>query len=239
MKYFFLFFLFVLSFNVSVFAQIQSQDVRTDFGKIYKSVLDEYGLDQVLVNGIFYEDKYRKKVGHQFIMEDRSYNGSLTFRNKVFKGLEMKYDIYDNQLILHVKNNISEAWIVPPNDFISAFSLGEKKFLKFNFQGEPRFYQVVFDTDKLKCLYYWYKEMHEFYDNSKYISYEFFDSEKECYLLLNGSFLTYRNNRSFLEILPGEIKARVKKYIKSYHIRVNKSSDEKISELLGYCNTLL
>jgi len=239
MKYFSVLLLFVLSFQVSVFAQAQSHDVRNDYNKLYKSIIDEYGFDQLLVNGIFYEDEYHNKIGHQFFMEDKLYKGSLTFRGKEYKGIEMKYDIYNNQLILFVRNNTSVVWVVPPNDFISAFSLGDKFFSKYNFQGEPGFYQVVFDTEKLKCLYYWDKKMIESYDDIKYISYRFFESEKKCYLLLNGSSLIYRNNRSFMKILPEEIKARVRKYLKDNHIKVNKSSDEKISELLAYYNSLL
>lgn len=239
MKYLLFFLSFVMLLWIPLFAQEQSPSINNDYNKLYKYVSDEYGFDQILVNGIFYEDIYRKKVGHQFFLENKLYKGNLTFRGKEYKGLEMKYDIYNNQLILYVKNDISVAWIVPPDDFISVFSLGDKHFSKLNFEGEPRFYQVVFDSEKLKCLYFWYKKMLETYDDRKDISYNFFDSEKKCYLVLNGSFLTYRNNKSFMEILPGEIKDQVRKYIKGNHIKVNKSNDDKISALLFYCNSLL
>jgi hypothetical protein len=239
MKYLFVLSLFVLSFHPSAFAQEQSQYPRTDYNKLYKSVMDEYGFDQVLVNGILYKDKYQRKIGHQFLLEDQLYKGTLVYRGKVYKGVEMKYDIYDQQLILCVNNNNLIAWIVPPNDFISDFSLGDKFFSKYKFQGEPRFYQVVFDTEKLKCLYYWFKQRG---DSNKlnYSGYnEFTDSEKESYVILDGSLKNYKNNRSFTELFPNEIKARVREYIRSNHIKVAKSSDEKIKELLTYCNSFL
>jgi hypothetical protein len=239
MKYLFVLSLFVLSFHPNVFAQALPHDASTDYNKLYKAVTEEYGFDQVLVNGIFYQDKYWNKVGHPFFLEDQLYKGTLLFRGKEYKSIEMKFDIYNQQLILYIQNNNSVVWIVPPNDFISAFSLGDKFFSKYNFGGEPRFFQVISDTEKIKCLYYWYKKMHESYENGRYITYEFFDSEKKSYLMLNGSFLIYRNNRSFIETLPGEIVAQVRKYIKSNHIRVNKSSDKEISELIVYCNSLL
>jgi hypothetical protein len=239
MKYLLVFSLFILSFQFSVFAQEQSRDDRTDYEKLYKSILDEYGFDQVLVNGIFYKDRYGIKVGHQFYMEDQLYKGTLIYRGKEYKEVEMKYDIFDQQLILFIKNNNSIAWIVPSNDFISAFSLGNKFFSKYNFQGEPKFYQVVYDKEKLKCLYYWFKQKSDSYTNSKSITYEFTDSKKKNYLVLNGSVITYRNNRSFLQIFPVEIKIRVRQYIKDNHIKVTKSSDDEISGLLAYCNSLL
>ena len=42
-----------------------------------------------------------------FYMKDQLYNGTLVYKGKVYKGVEMKYDIYDQQLILSIKNNNS------------------------------------------------------------------------------------------------------------------------------------
>lgn len=238
MKYRSVLLLLVLLYRYPAFTQGQSNDTGNDYLKLYKTITDEYGFDQVLVNGIFYEDEYRNKTGHQFFMADRFYKGSLTFRGKEYKGIEMKYDIYDNQLILNVKNNISAAWVVPPNDFITNFSLDGKFFSEYNLRGEKRFYQVVFDSGNLKCLCSWQKKMHESYDNNSII-YEFFKSEKKYYLVLNDSLLTYRNNRSFLGIIPEESRAPVRRYIKGKHIKVNKSDDKIISDLFVYFNSLL
>lgn len=236
MKYFFVLYLLVLAFHPSVFAQEQSHYSKTDYNKLYKSVMDEYGFDQVLVNGIFYEDKYRRKIGHQFFMEDQLYKGTLIYKGKEYKGVEMKYDIFDQQLILNIKYNNSIVRIIPINDFISAFSFGNKFFSKYNFQGEPGFYQVVFDAEKLKCLYLWYKVKLD--SNSRPGYSEFSRSEKKKYLVINGSFMTFRNKRSFIERFPEKVRAQVSKYIKVNHINVNKSSDEKMSKFLTYCDSL-
>jgi hypothetical protein len=239
MKYLLVFSLFVLSISLSLSAQDQSHDSRTDYKKLYKSVIDEYGFDQVLDNGFLYKEKYLKKIGHQFLLQDQFYNGTLVFRGEVYKGVELKYDIYDQQLVLIIKNNNSIELIVPHNDFISAFSLGDKFFSKYNFQGESRFYQVVYDTEKVKCLYYWFKQEYDS-NNIIYLGFnEFTDSEKESYLIMDGSLKKYKNNRSFTKLFPNEIKARVRGYIRINYINVAKSSDEKIKELLTYCNSLL
>jgi hypothetical protein len=239
MKYLLVFSLFVLSFHSSVFAQEQSPDARTDYDNVCKYVMNEYGFDQVLVNGIFYEDKYWRKIGHQFFLEDQLYNGTLIYRGNEYPGVKMKYDIYDQQLVLYLKLYNSLVWIVPINDFVTAFSLGNKFFSKYNFRGEPKFYQVVYDTGKLKCLYYWFKQKYDPDIYSKTNSCRFTDSEKKNYLVLNDSIMTYRNNRSFIEIFPVELKARIRQYIRDNQIRVTKSSDEELSELLARCNSLL
>jgi hypothetical protein len=238
MKFHIILSLFILSFNPSLFAQVQYHVTGTDYNKLCKSVIDEYGFDQVLVNGVLYDEQYLNKIGHQFFLENRLYKGILVYRGKEYKGIEMKYDIYNQNLILFLQYNNSIVRIVPSNDFISAFSIGDIIFSKYNFQGEPRFYQVVFDGDKIKCLYYWSKEKYEYVNNSKYISYLFVYREKKKFLILKDKFLAYKNNRSFMEIFPDEIRSRVKKYLSDNHIKVAKSSDEIIYGLFTYCDTL-
>ena len=239
MKYLLVFSLFILFISLTLFAQEQSHNAVPDFNKLYKSVIDEYGFDQVLDNGFLYNEKYSRKIGHQFFMKDQLYNGTLVYRGEVYKGVEMKYDIYDQQLVLSLNNNNSIEWIVPQNDFISAFSLGDIFFSKYNFGGVTRFYQLVNDTGKVKCLYYWFKQSFDS-NNINYLGFsEFTQSEKENYLLLNGSLKKYNNNKSFTKLFPNEIRARLRGFIRNNHINVTKSGDEKIKELLTFCNSLL
>jgi hypothetical protein len=239
MKYLLVFSLFILFISLTLFAQEQSHNAVPDFNKLYKSVIDEYGFDQVLDNGFLYNEKYSRKIGHQFFMKDQLYNGTLVYRGEVYKGVEMKYDIYDQQLVLSLNNNNSIEWIVPHNDFISAFSLGDIFFSKYNFGGVTRFYQLVNDTGKVKCLYYWFKQSFDS-NNINYLGFsEFTQSEKENYLLLNGSLKKYNNNKSFTKLFPNEIRARLWGFIRNNHINVTKSGDEKIKELLTFCNSLL
>lgn len=219
----------------------QTANGSTDYIQLYKSVEDEYGFDQVLVNGISYEDKYWKKVGHQFFPEDRLYKGSLIYRGKEYQGVTLKYDIYDQMLILHAYQDYLVVRVVLTNDFVSCFSIDQNVFSRYDFTGMPEFYQVVFDTGKLKCLYHWSKQVKETGNGEifGYYHFEFSESQRKNYLGLHGSFETYRNNRSFTGLFPEEIQPMIREYVKSHHLKVDKSGDEEITELLTYCNSLL
>jgi len=231
--------LFLLNLCLSSYAQEHSPNTKDGYwNELYKSVVNEYGFDQVLVNGIHYEDGYWEKVGHPFLFEDQFYKGTLMFREREYQGVDIKYDIYKQQVILNIMQNNSIAWIIPPNDFISAFSLGDKLFVKHAFQGVPRFYQVVFDTEELKCLYYWSKLRYDSDDKRGYNSSRFTNSERKTYLIVDDVLKKYSDNRSFVGLFPQEIQARIKQYIKHNKIKVAKSSDGEIQELLTYCKSL-
>ncbi len=232
--------LFLLNPCLSSYAQEQSPNAKDGYwNELYKSVVNEFGFDQVLVNGIHYEDGYWGKVGHPFLFEDKLYKGTLIYREREYQGVDLKYDIYKQQVILYIMQNNSIAWIIPPNDFISAFSLRDKLFVKHTFEGVPRFYQVVFDTEELKCLYYWSKLRYDSDHKRSYYSYVFTNSDRKTYLILDDVIKKYSDNRSFVSLFPQESQVRIKQYIKNNKIKVAKSSDDEIEKLVTYCRTLL
>jgi hypothetical protein len=229
----------LLKLCLSSYAQDLAPDANADhWNELYKSVVNAYGFDQVLVNGICYEDEYIGTVGHPFLFEDRFYKGRLIYRGKEYRGVDLKYDIYKQQVILFTKQNNSIAWFIPPNEFISSFSLGDKLFVKYTFHKLPGFYQVIFDNQQLKCLYYWSKLRYDSYQK-RYNSYGFTDSEKKTYLMVGDVVKKYGDNRSFIRLFPQGIQIRIKQYIKNNKISVAKSSDAEMEKLVTYCRSLL
>lgn len=233
--------LLLQSTQALLYAQTQPEKDPAGYNELSEFVRDKYGFDQVLVNGVVYSDIYWKKQGHQFLGEDRLYTGNLVFRGKEYEGLVMKYDICNQQLILFIKTNSLQQGIIPPDDFISAFSLEGRYFSKHDFQGEPQYYQAVFDTDKLKCLYHWSKQKMETAgsENYKYFYYEFSASKKRSFLYINGSFEPYKKNGSFIDLFPEDIRTGIGHFMKANRIKVSRCSDERMFELMTYCNTLL
>jgi hypothetical protein len=231
---------FLLNLCLSSYAQDQAPGTKPENGnELYKSVVSEYGFDQVLVNGICYEDEFPGKIGHPFLFENQFYKGNLVFRERKYEGIDLKYDIYNQQLVLYITQNNSAIWLIPPNDFISAFSLGDKLFKKYAFNGSPKFYQVIFDSKELKCLFYLSKSRYDSDHRKGYNSYKFTDTERNTYILVNEVLKKYRDNKSFIRIFPEEIQFQIKQFIKENKIKVAKSREEEMKKLLAYCKTIL
>ncbi|MBN1602317.1 MAG: hypothetical protein JW915_11955 [Chitinispirillaceae bacterium] len=226
--------------HFALLAQLQNSDTCSDYYyRLYQTVQEIYGIDQVLVNGIIHEDMYPNKIGHPFLYENEFYKGTVTFRGKEYTGTDLKYDVFEQQLVLNVNYNHSSTWVILPNDFISDFTLNGKYFAKLSYQEEPRFYQVIFDTDKLKCLYYHSKS--KFNADQKGISnqVEFKIQKIKRYLVMNSELIKYNNNRSFTRQFPKEFNTQITSYLKSKRINVAQAGDDKVSELIAYCNALL
>ncbi len=98
---------------------------------------------------------------------------------------------------------------------------------------------MIFDTEELKCLYYWSKLRYDSDHKRDYNSYRFTDSERKTYLVVDDVLKKYGDNRSFVRLFPQESQVRIKQYIKNNKIKVAKSSDVEIEKLVTYCKTLL
>ena len=221
-------------------AQLRQNDTCSDYySRLYQSVQEAYGIDQVLVNGIFYEDSYLGQIGHPFLFENQFYKGTITIKGRTYHGVYLKYDINKQQLVLYINHNNSIIWVIPSNDFVSDFSLEGINFSKFSFQGTPRFYQVIFDSEKIKCLYYWSKSKFDTDQTGKFNKVEFKEDLRKNYLVLEGEYIKFNNNRSFTKSFPIEIRSAIQNYLGSNKIKVVKNSNDIIIELLAFCDSLL
>jgi hypothetical protein len=237
---YFLFVLFCsLTTSFTVFSQGQIAKNITGYEALSKCVKDEYGLDQLLVNGRYYEDMYLKKVGHPFLLQEQLSEGSILYRGNEYARLQMNYNIYDQELVVLIENNNEKVKIVPLNDFVTTFSIHNKYFAKYNLEGEPKFYQVVFDSEKIRCLYFWSKRKNEFIKDNKYNYFEFSGVDCKRILVVNGKFATYKNNKSFIGLFPVNMKESLSQYLKNGKIKISMITDEEMVKLLEYCNTLL
>lgn len=232
------FILFVISF--SGYSQEWSPYIDNYYSELYNYIQTEHKSDQVLVNGLYYDNYYRNAIGHPFIFEDVFYKGTFVYQNKQYKGLDMKFDIYEHILLISYILNNRNIRFIPINDFISEFRLNEMYFKKYSFPGmAPEFYQVIADYDNIKCLYYWFKKRTESSHFRVITSYQFYKSEKTRYLVLDNELLKYRNKFSFIRLFPQEKRYEIRKYLKSENIKILKSDDDSIRKLIDYCHKCL
>jgi hypothetical protein len=222
----------LLFIHVTV-AEIAAQQTITEIDKIY-------GSDPLLYNGkvyIFYPPI--NTGGNQFLSDRQFETGSVTLRGVTFNDRLLNYDIYNQQLILKCKTNAGFAnQIIISDAWLETFTFKGLKFKIISTQDTlKRIYQVL-GTGPDYILYYWMK-------NLKLDSYfgatnhTFSKAIKEKYIFLEGQILKYRNNKSFYSLFAPENRIAVKAFLRKKNIRVSKASDQLMTELINYCNTMI
>lgn len=97
------------------YSQTPAGEVQNDYQAIYNSVKEQFGIDPLLMNGIYYENPYYNAKGHPFLGDGEFYLGSVNFRNKKYENVNLKYDIYNQQLIIDQSREDSRGSVVFQN----------------------------------------------------------------------------------------------------------------------------
>jgi hypothetical protein len=211
----------------------------SDSAGIYSQVLKAYRSDQVLINGIYNENYYRNALGHPFMLENRFYPGYIVIHNKRFNNLSLKYNLFEQNVVLvHDLNTSNQVEYIPPVAFVSEFSLNGKLFRRYrNEEGKESFFQVVYDG-KIKCLYSWEKERIESFHNARVASYKFNDEVKKSYLLIDNKLFKYRSPGSFIGLFPKELASQIKNFCRKESINLSTAQDLAMAKLLSFCEEL-
>lgn len=210
------------------------------FKQIYSAAEAEYGIDLELVNGVHYERFYLPVLGHPYFLADSFMIGNVVYRGKQYSGLLLKYDIYNQELLVNYTLNDIEIPFYLPEEFISEFNIENRKFVKCSMAGEDRerIYQVLGEDFPVKIFYTWEK----FRTRSYHLgspSYEFSEGIKSSFLLISKRLVTYYSNRTFIRNFPKDYQRPIKTFIHENKIKVKYSRDSEIDSLIRYCNYIL
>lgn len=234
-------FFFIILILLSFLGHLTAQTGNVSTSTLYWRTLfdNSYGPDHNLINGKKYIDYRPKSTGHPFFGENKIYPGTVVINQRTYEGLNLKYDIYNRELIiLYTDFSGAENFIMLNKEFVSEFIISNHYFKQYIYpNGRFRFYEVIASGD-ISCLWYWKKELtHSVTSVENY--YNYMPESRETFLLVDDHFFKYKGTHSFLRQIPGSIKEEVTKYIRHNRIRVRSASESQISLLINHCNSLL
>jgi hypothetical protein len=220
---------FLLLFNLSAISAQQS-DIGVD---------DVYGYDPTLYNGRHYTFFLPSNTGgNQYLSGPEFETGSATIRNVTYNGLALNYDIYNQELILQYKDNLGATSLIIISDaWLETFS-----FKGLNFELIPlqdtlkRIFQVL-GTGPDRILYYWKKTLNlDSFQGSK--NHFFSTPKKEMNVYSGNQILRYWNNKIFYSLFEPDKRIAIKEYLRKNRIKVKKATDQTMTSLILYCNSL-
>lgn len=197
----------------------------------------KYGSDADLVNGEKYYYPYRQSGGDPFLYpQPRA--AMILIHDKEFHGQQLRYDIFNQKLILDYQDLYgAKNSLVLRDEWVETFSFGDRVFVRMkDMEGKEAYFQLV-SGGHVNCVYRWSKD-HMLNLSSGVSGYYFTEPKKESFLVIEGEFYPYRNNRSFLKALDPGIQRTVKSFMKEGKLKVNKAQDAQVRQLVEYCNSL-
>lgn len=220
----------------------KAQDYATmmHFAQIQDSSLTNSNVLQLIANGRVFENTYHRDLGHPFFLENEFFEGDLVYSNTKYTKLTIKYNIFDQELLLKPIVNKLNIEIILPIEKVDEFTISSYDFKKYSLvENVPAYYQLVVETNDMICLYHWRKSREASNHIPGFASYEFREKKVKKYLVYKGLVNTFQNNRSFVKILPLEIQESVLGYLKTNKIKVKSISDTNMTDLLHFCQSTL
>ncbi|MBN2698076.1 MAG: hypothetical protein JXR52_04570 [Bacteroidales bacterium] len=224
-------------------SSVSGQTIRAasggDFDEIARFVKEKQESNNLLLNGIYFDNPYYNTSGHPFLGEDRFLEGSVVYWNRRFDNLLLKYDLFAQQLLLHHEQQ-NPLVIVLPNDFITEFRMNGMTFRKVAVGEEgPCFCQVVAEEAHAGCYYYRYKVRHKSNYSQNLMAYIFSDERQNRYIRIEDSSRRYRNNRTFVKAFPESMRGELRNYLRSEKTRVKEADDGAMAGMIKFCNEIL
>jgi hypothetical protein len=200
-----------------------------------------YGSDTVdiqrLYNGRAWRNLYYKVKGDQFLFTTEFLPGSVTVEGKEYDNLRIKYDIYNDELLLITNHGI----ILQMNkEMVDQFSLEYNqqihcfKKIETDSPGSLSGYiNVMYDGNT--SLYVKYKK--EILLLAVENKYDIFNQINRIYLEKDGKMIQVNSKREFMNLL-GDHKQQVHSFIKSNKIKVTRKNPESFKPVVEYYDKL-
>ena len=224
-------FIFLLCFLISsdVFGQTESSSILYNW---FDSITPSS--NKTISNGYEYVDKYRViNDKHPYFKSPDFKLSTLTYKDQPYFSVNLKFNLYSNQLILYSKQKENGKVLILENTWVSNFKIENHYFEKISSIAIPQkndsfFCEVIVNKKDIK-LYKKHSKKMKKKKNENTIYYEFFNNNT-YYFYKNNTLTKIESLRTFKNLYP--------KKIEIINLYISKTSKNTSTEI-QYKNLLL
>lgn len=192
----------------------------------------------ILLNGRIWRNQYSKVTGDQFFLTDKYIIGSLTFNGRKFGNLDLKFDIYNDELILSIE---SYPVIFMNKEMVDSFNLilGNRTYNIINAGTDTLnilegYVNVLYKGPS--ALYVKYiKKIQPLADDGKY---DLFYQEHLVYLRKGAEIIPVTGRKKLMNLLEDK-KKEIRDYLKRSGIKVTQKDPYTFIPVLEYYDGIM
>ncbi|MFC4220113.1 hypothetical protein [Flagellimonas marina] len=213
--------IFFLTFSATFSFYGQDKTQIQQYNAFDKTVgIENTGLYQ----GLVYVERFRtinERV--QFYKGVDFLPGSVHYDGQWYHDLELKYDAYDDEVLLMLITEAGGGTIKLFKNYLEGFMLDGEQFVKILKDDAPLlkehgFYAVSMEGTYFTLYTRYTKRSFEKRDK-RFLYYEFLDGPSEYVLLHKGQFHTFNSKKDAIDLFPG-----LKKEIKAFYALARRQS---------------
>lgn len=139
---------------------------------------------------------------HKYFLSRNFLEGTVSYNSQLYSPVSMKYNIYDDILLVFLKTNDGSSSFKLLKQKIDSFKIGEHSFINVQEGKEVQgFHEVLLDRENLLLLKKHNKKIRkELDDNFTY--YRFQNDDPAYAIYYNGTYFPVNSRRDFQKIFP-------------------------------------
>ncbi len=163
-----------------------------------------------LYNGIGYFAKYKViNEYHQFFKSVDFLPGSIVYKGQYYPNIMMKYDLYEDVVLLNLKKGLRIVLLQPIKSRIDSFKIFGHNFKNINNSAAKKqdvsgFYELLFDAPGFQLLEKHKKQRYE--RKGKSNLYSEFKKRNTFILFYAGNYYPINNRKSLIDVFPAYTK---------------------------------
>ena len=210
-----------MKFNIKVFAvllfllnsfttQSQADSDQKMYYKWFDSIVGDGNIS--LYNGIQYKEKYRTLKGnHKYYLSTEYQLGNLVYENQSYYDVLMKYDLFNDQLIVKLPFRSGFNFIQLDREKVNEFSISNDHFHTLFKQDERTlskvnqgYFQALFNKNNIKLYKKHIKNRKQNFD--KELIYSVFTEEYKYFIYLNDQIYELGSKGNLIKLFPKQKK---------------------------------
>ena len=196
--------------------QAQTDSEKKSYYKWFDNSVGNQNTD--LYNGTIFINRYRT-IGekHRFFEVEDFLEGSVTYDGNNYYDLQMQYDVYQDQLIVKLKQGYADIALQLIKDKVDAFEIGKTPFVRVANDsmkqiGSDGFYEVLLQDPKITLLKKHSKGRQKRVRNGQ--SYYDFVSKVNYVVYYKEEYYPAKSKSDVLDVFP-ELKQDINDYYSS------------------------
>jgi hypothetical protein len=191
----------------------------------------------VLLNGRIWWNRHAKVTGDPFFISDSYLKGTVTFNGQSFGNLDLKYDIYSDELVYKPG---SHPVILLNKEMVDSFKItsGFRDYFFINAGTDPGsgpagYVNLLYDGPT-SILVKYAKKIQPLADQGIY---DLFHQELKIFLRKDTTIVPVTSRKNLLSLL-GDKKKEVKEYIKKHRHRISMKEPDSLVPVLEFYDSL-
>lgn len=235
-------FFFLTLFLIIVNSTVKSQ-TNLNKNNYYNWFDNVIGIENTEIsNGIVYKEKFKTINGnHKFYLTSKFTPGNIIYNKQPFFDLEMKYDIYEDEIIIKLPTQ-SYSIIQLIKDKIDEFSINNHRFIKVSERYEEYdneeisgFYEISYQSKKITLFKKHKKDRKQRLGNFVYSQ---FKENSSYFILYNHKYYKINSKNKLIELFPN-LKKNIRSFYNSNKQQFKFEPDVFMVNLIEHLSTLL